>query len=96
MKHLGKISVSRLRYPIHNIFLGKSRNMSANGYNINAVLEYVAKHFKADRAYVFESDLEKKVFNNTYEWVRTGMSAEIDNLQNKPQVLVPHFQYYLQ
>lgn len=65
-------------------FLNEYLAITKNGYNINAVLEYVAKHFKADRAYVFETDLEKKVFNNTYEWVRKGMTAEIHNLQNIP------------
>lgn len=55
---------------------------------ISAFLEIIGTYYNANRAYVFEFDLEKQLLNNTFEWCKTGISAEIDNLQNLPLELV--------
>ena len=65
-------------------FLQDYITLTKKGSDIISILEYVGKHFKADRAYIIELDQEKRVFNNTFEWTRKGVTAEIDNLQNIP------------
>lgn len=50
---------------------------------INSVLEYLCIQFHADRAYIFEDQLDG-TFDNTYEWCRIGVHPEIANLQNVP------------
>lgn len=65
-------------------FLKEYISLTKKGSDIISILEYVGKHFKADRAYIFELDQEKEVFNNTYEWTRKGVTSEIENLQNIP------------
>ena len=50
---------------------------------IKTVLEYLGSELRADRAYIFEETGEG-LFDNTYEWCKEGVSAEIDNLQKIP------------
>lgn len=50
---------------------------------INSLLRYICENLKSDRAYIFEQNA-KGTFDNTYEYCRSGVSAEIDNLQNVP------------
>ena len=50
---------------------------------IKAVLEYLGTELHADRAYIFE-DMHDGTFDNTYEWCREGVSAEIDSLKGLP------------
>ena len=50
---------------------------------INSVLEYICIQLHADRAYIFEDQLDG-TFDNTYEWCRIGVHPEIANLQNIP------------
>ena len=51
---------------------------------IDALLGKVAEYYDADRAYIFEIAPGGKTIDNTYEWCREGVTAEIDNLQNIP------------
>lgn len=51
---------------------------------IQSFLETMGGYYDANRAYVFEFDLEKQELNNTYEWCKPGVTAEIDKLQNLP------------
>ncbi|MDO4487743.1 MAG: ATP-binding protein [Eubacteriales bacterium] len=49
---------------------------------LNNMLRELGEYYDGDRAYIFEADLHRRLFNNTYEWCRDGVSSEIDNLQN--------------
>lgn len=51
---------------------------------IQSFLETVCKYYGANRAYVFEFDLEAGLLDNTFEWCKEGVTAEIDNLQRLP------------
>ena len=51
---------------------------------INNLLQVICEYYEANRAYIFEFDYTKDIINNTYEWCKSGVSAEIDNLQNIP------------
>ena len=51
--------------------------------SIHAVLEYLGTELMADRAYIFEENPDH-TFDNTYEWCRTGVTPEINNLQGLP------------
>lgn len=50
---------------------------------INSLLKYICENLKSDRAYIFEEN-PTGGYDNTYEYCREGVSAEIDNLQNVP------------
>lgn len=52
--------------------------------SIQKSLEEFAEFAKADRAYIFKYDWDKRTTSNTYEWCREGISPQIDNLQNVP------------
>ena len=51
---------------------------------IGHFLKAVGGYYQADRAYIIEFDLEKKLLDNTFEWCREGVSPEIENLQRIP------------
>ena len=51
------------------------------GRAIQELLSIIAQYHAADRAYIFELDRENHVVDNTYEWCRDGVEAEIDRLQ---------------
>ena len=59
-------------------------SLAESADDINALLKSVAQYYAADRAYVFEITPDGKMVDNTYEWCKEGVSAEIDNLQNVP------------
>lgn len=52
--------------------------------DIDAILRDLAKYYDADRAYVFEFSEDGKTLDNTYEWCKSGVTPEIDNLQDVP------------
>ncbi len=54
-------------------------------------LEAVGGFYQANRAYIFEFDLEHNLLNNTFEWCASGVSAEIDRLQNLPLDVVSNW-----
>lgn len=51
---------------------------------MDSLLEIVTRFYDGDRCYLFENDYKKGVTNNTYEWVQTGVTKEIDKLQGVP------------
>ena len=51
---------------------------------LNHALKRIADFLSADRAYIFEIDLEENLMSNTYEWCRKGIQPEIETLQNIP------------
>ena len=48
---------------------------------IQRFLQELADHYRADRAYIIEYDLECRTLSNTYEWCAPGVSSEMDMLQ---------------
>ncbi len=52
--------------------------------SINNSLKEMAEFVSADRSYIFIYNFENNDCSNTYEWCATGISKEIDNLQNVP------------
>ncbi|MGN0673624.1 MAG: response regulator [Anaerovoracaceae bacterium] len=63
-------------------FLRNYLDKTKDEKTMNSILEDIGEYYEADRAYIFEMDNDRTVFNNTYEWCREGISSEIDNLQN--------------
>lgn len=51
---------------------------------INELLGIINAYFDADRSYIFETIRDGKALKNTYEHVRAGVSAQIENLQDVP------------
>lgn len=54
-------------------------------------LEAVGGFYQANRAYIFEFDMENNLLNNTFEWCKSGITAEIDRLQNLPLEVVSNW-----
>ena len=57
--------------------------------SINISLETMGRLIQADRAYLFAYDLKGSTMSNTHEWCNTGISAEIQNLQQIPLSVAP-------
>lgn len=55
---------------------------------LSSFLEMVSRFYCADRAYIFEFNLEKQTLSNTFEWCAEGVSQEINNLQDIPLSVV--------
>ena len=51
--------------------------------SIDIILEYLGKALHGERTYIFEQN-KAGGDDNTYEWVASGVTPEIDNLQNLP------------
>jgi PAS domain S-box-containing protein len=64
-------------------------NLPKSNEIIHRCLEILGEFSGVDRAYIFEFENELEVMNNTYEWVRAGISQEIGNLQKVPTESVP-------
>jgi PAS domain S-box-containing protein len=56
---------------------------------INEALGDMGRFVDADRAYLFNYDLEAETASNTHEWCGESVSPEIDNLQDIPISLIP-------
>ena len=65
-------------------FLRDYLDKAKDEQTLNSILQDIGGYYEADRAYIFERGRDCKVFNNTFEWCREGVNAEIDNLQNIP------------
>ncbi|HLW08220.1 MAG TPA: GAF domain-containing sensor histidine kinase, partial [Marinilabiliaceae bacterium] len=48
---------------------------------IDKALGTMGEFVNADRAYIFEYDWERQICINTYEWCNSGITPEIENLQ---------------
>ncbi|MEI8084881.1 MAG: PAS domain S-box protein [Paludibacter sp.] len=63
--------------------------------NINEVIHLSLKELGefvgADRTYIFEYDFAENVCNNTYEWCKTDIQPEIDNLQEIPLEFISYW-----
>lgn len=51
---------------------------------INDLLSLILDFFKGDRAYIFQIDYENNTTSNSYEYVKEGITPEIEHLQNVP------------
>lgn len=51
---------------------------------IHNLLAIINNYFSADRCYIFETDYEKNIIINTYEYVNGGVTAQKDKLQEVP------------
>ncbi len=56
--------------------------------SINEALKKMGLFVNADRAYTFDYSWKDEVCNNTFEWCNTGISSQIDNLQDIPLSLM--------
>lgn len=56
---------------------------------IQSALEKMAIFVEADRAYIFDYDVDAQTASNSYEWCAEGISPEIDNLQDLPLDSLP-------
>lgn len=59
--------------------------------SIQNLLEIITQYFNSDRTYIFEIDPAKDVLNNTYEYVKEGITPQIDNLQEVPVSELPNW-----
>ncbi|MCR5268415.1 MAG: GGDEF domain-containing protein [Lachnospiraceae bacterium] len=66
-----------------NKVLQHAMSAQSGDTKIRAVLEYLCVQMHADRAYIFEDQLDG-TFANTYEWCRPGVHPQIANLQEVP------------
>ncbi len=55
---------------------------------INNLLAIINNYFGSDRCYIFEIDYKNNLAVNTYEYVKEGISAQKDNLQDVPLQIV--------
>lgn len=51
---------------------------------LEIILSVVGDYYGGDRAYIFEINYENRLFSNTYEWCRKGVTREIEKLQSIP------------
>ncbi len=58
---------------------------------IQSSLRDLGEFFGADRAYIFDYDLERQVCSNTWEWCAAGITPQISELQAVPLTAVPEW-----
>jgi PAS domain S-box-containing protein len=56
---------------------------------VNRLLSVIGEGNEIDRVYIFEYDFVKNTMSNTHEWCATGISPEIENLQQIPTDFFP-------
>ena len=65
-------------------FLRDYLDKAKDRQTLNSILQNIGEYYDADCAYIFEMGTDRGVFNNSFEWCRQGVTAEIENLQNIP------------
>jgi two-component system, cell cycle sensor histidine kinase and response regulator CckA len=63
--------------------------MAGTDTAIREALATIGSFIGADRAYRFAYDFDRAIMSNTHEWCAQGISAEIENLQNIHNDLLP-------
>lgn len=68
---------------------------------VETIIHYALQNFGnyvgADRAYVFDYDIDNMLTHNTYEWCAEGVNSEIEHLQNLPiGAFLPWFEHHKQ
>ncbi len=58
---------------------------------VNRLLSVIGEGNEIDRVYIFEYDFVKNTMSNTHEWCATGISPEIEKLQQIPNELLPNW-----
>lgn len=49
---------------------------------VQSILELVGRRYQVSRVYVFENNEDGSSCSNTFEWCKSGVEPQIDNLQN--------------
>jgi hypothetical protein len=80
-------SIYELLLQISTLYLEKS--LIDDYDKVQKSLELIGLFVNADRSYIFLYDWENETCSNTHEWCSSGISAEIENLQNVPTNLIP-------
>lgn len=58
---------------------------------VQSILELVGRRYQVSRAYVFEDSEDGNFCSNTFEWCKSGVEPQIDNLQNIPYAEVGNY-----
>lgn len=58
---------------------------------VNRFLEIIGCYYDADRSYIFETEFDKQIIQNSFEWCASGISKEIQNLQEVPMMCVDNW-----
>lgn len=58
---------------------------------INQSLQKMGLFVSSDRAYIFDYNFDNETTSNTYEWCQSGISPEIQNLQDIPNHFFPQW-----
>ncbi|MFH0734882.1 MAG: PAS domain S-box protein [bacterium] len=66
-------------------------NLSQFSNSLNNSLKMLGLYSKVDRVYIFEFNYTTNTMSNTYEWCAPGIKAEINNLQNISNNILPHW-----
>jgi hypothetical protein len=80
-------SIYELLLQISTLYLEKSLINDTD--KVKESLELIGLFVNADRSYIFIYDWDNESTSNTHEWCSSGISAEIENLQNIPTNLIP-------
>lgn len=59
-------------------------------------LKIIGEHHNVSRVYIFENSEDGLTTTNTFEWCNTGISQQIDELQNIPYTLIPSWKEKLE
>ncbi len=78
-EHQKSFKENRIEY-VFKMLYGSKNPIDA----ICSVLELIARHFKFERGYIFETSEDGKTTSNTFEWCEEGTEPQIKNLQNLP------------
>ncbi len=68
--------------------INMNSNFDANG---SEIMENIREYYDADRTYIFEFVWEHNLMSNTYECIKEGVTAEIENLKDLPINLIMHW-----
>ncbi len=64
---------------------------NANDQSVDKVMQIIGQKYDADRCYIFETFDNGETYDNTFEWCKLGVSAEIDNLKGVTKEVLSTF-----
>jgi len=70
-------------------------NAEDSDIRINAMLKKIAEHTQVSRIYIFWDSKEGATTSNVFEWCATGITPQMDKLQNIPYAVIPSWKKIL-
>ncbi len=81
VENVNRVAGSYFDYALISAVFDILYESNADNFSVDRVMKIVGQKYDADRCYIFETFDNGETYDNTFEWCKEGITAEIDNLK---------------